>query len=266
MSVLLVDDVKYNLRTPKDETQLEEMVKEHANQIFGKDSLYFDIKEKIESKAGIGSIPDGYALSLYEPRWYVVEVEVSWHSPYKHILPQISKFMSGIESRDTQNEISELLYKEILNNARIKTFVEKSITEEIHHFMTKLVSEQPTVIIIIEERTPELEEVCRKLKPEPEIVEFKTFAKGVGLGIHAHLVREPLEEDVHAKYDKEEKGFQCNIGESKACKEYVYGPIEIVEHLREEHDIDPDDQVIDGWTGKHQRAWEKYLSKRKVSR
>lgn len=264
--VLTINDEKYILRIPKDEKQLEEMVKEHVEQIFGKGSLYFDVKEKIDSMTGIGSKPDGYAISLFEPRWYVVEVEVFRHSPYKHILPQITKFMSGIENRESQNEITEWLYEKILEDPAIKTFVERTITEEIHHFLSKLISESPTVVIIIDKKTPQLIEACGKLEVKPEIVEFKTFAKGVGLGTHTHLVCEPLEEDVHAKYDKEEKGFECKIGESKACKDYVYDPIEIVEHLRDEHDIDPDDQIIDGWTYKHQRAWKKYLSRKKMPR
>jgi len=258
MSIILIDDVKYCLRKPKSEAQLEEMVKEHSEQIFGKDSLYFDIKGKIDSKAGIGSIPDGYALSFYEPsQWYVVEVEVSWHSPYKHILPQITRFINGTKNQDSQNEISEWLYKRILENPTTKTFVKKKIDEEIHHFLSRLISEPPTVVIVVNDMTPELKEACEKL--ESRIVEFKTFAKGVGLNTHAHLISEPVEEDTHAKYDEKEKGFLCLM-----CKkqDFVYKVGEINKHLIQKHDIDWEDQTIEGWTEKFEKQAKAYLLKR----
>lgn len=70
------------------------------------------------------------------------------------------------------------------------------------------------------------------------------------------------EEEYHARWNREEKGFECNVGKTKACKDYVYNNIDIVEHLQEEHDIDPDDQDIDGWTDDDEQAWEKYRSKK----
>jgi len=53
--MLIIDGVKYNLHIPKDEKELEGMVKEHFTDIFGECSLYFDIKPELRSKAGIGS-------------------------------------------------------------------------------------------------------------------------------------------------------------------------------------------------------------------
>ena len=53
--MLIIDGVKYNLHIPKDEKELEGMVKEHFTDIFSECSLYFDIKPELRSKAGIGS-------------------------------------------------------------------------------------------------------------------------------------------------------------------------------------------------------------------
>jgi predicted transport protein len=66
MSVLVIDGVKYNLWVPKEEKELEEIVKEHSKDIFGNNSIYFDLKQKLTSKSGIVSIPDGYVISLYK--------------------------------------------------------------------------------------------------------------------------------------------------------------------------------------------------------
>jgi len=43
------------------------MVKEHFADIFGENSLYFDIKPELRSKAGIGSKPDGIVVFFESP-------------------------------------------------------------------------------------------------------------------------------------------------------------------------------------------------------
>jgi predicted nuclease of predicted toxin-antitoxin system len=73
--------------------------------------------------------------------------------------------------------------------------------------------------------------------------------------------REEMKES-HAYWSNSEKGFLCLVGKEKECTEYVYDPIEIVEHLRNKHNIDPDDQIIKGWTKKYQEMWEKHAAKK----
>ena len=72
-------------------------------------------------------------------------------------------------------------------------------------------------------------------------------------------VEEEEDEVTHAEYDKAEKGFVCLAGRKKLCKESVFTAGEMVAHLRDEHDIDPDDAMIDGWTARHDKQWAKYL-------
>lgn len=81
--MLIIDGVKFELWTPKDEEkQFHPMVKEHSKEIFGDCSLYFDVKHKLKSRSGIASIPDAYVITLSKPyKWYVVENELSTH-PY----------------------------------------------------------------------------------------------------------------------------------------------------------------------------------------
>jgi len=204
------------------------------------------------------SIPDGYAVYLREPyKWYIVEVELSRHPPQKHLIPQLSGFMSAIENPDSQKRISELLYEKVSGDPAVKAYIEKATGEEVHHFLSKLTSEQPEFVVIVEEKTDKIEEACKTLKVEPRIVEFKTFANPRE---HVHLLSEPVEEDVCAEYDKKEKGFLCLM-----CKkqDFVYDGIEIVEHLRDNHNIDPDDQIANGWTDKHERVWRRYSARKK---
>jgi len=192
--MLLIDGVKYKLWVPKTEDDLERVVREHAKDIFGDDSLYLDLKQKLRSKAGIGSIPDGYVITFEEkPRWHVVEIELSSHHLYEHIVPQITKFINGIANSDSQKMLIAAMYEEIGKDEVRKAWIKNKIgSEEIHKFLSSLISNSPVITIIIEEKTRELEEVCHGLPGEKKIVEFKTFEReGVGLGVHAHLF-EPL--------------------------------------------------------------------------
>ena len=66
-----------------------------------------------------------------------------------------------------------------------------------------------------------------------------------------------------AYWNKEDEAFACLVGDGKNCTEFVYDPIEIVEHLRDAHKIPPDKQTIKGWTEDHEKLWLEHVSKNK---
>ena len=192
--MLLKDGVRYQLWIPRTEKKFEEMIKEHSKEIFGENAIFFDIKKKIVSKAGIGGIPDGYVIIFSEPPvWCIVEAELSSHPPWEHIEPQINKFFRGIRNPNSQKEIVTVLYDSIKSDSITKSYVKKMIGQrEIHHFLSSLISKLPTPVIVIEEKTEQLEEICESLPEGTRILEFKTYEReGVGLSVHIHLF-EPL--------------------------------------------------------------------------
>ena len=194
--MLLIDGVKYKPRTPKnEEREFHPMIKEHSKEIFGQDSLYFDFKHKLISGSGIGSIPDAYVITLCKPYdWYIVENELASHRVYEHIVPQISKFISGIENLRSQREIRDALYNEVTQDKVLKASVEKKIhPEEIHRFLSSLVSKPPKIAIVIDEVTDEVREASKALKKlsKTEVVEFKTYVRENAENVHAHLF-EPI--------------------------------------------------------------------------
>ena len=197
MSILLIDGIKYEEWTPTNEDEFEQIVKEHAKDIFGKQSIYLDIKHKLKSRAGIGSIPDGYVIILGdEPDWHIVEVELSSHPLYDHIVPQVSKFIGGMKNPSTQKDIVDTLYQEINSDEFLKLRLKKAIgATDTHKFLADLISKPPLVTIIIEKRTEQLDEALNMLAYLPQnkkVVELQTFTReGVGLNVHVHLF-EPL--------------------------------------------------------------------------
>lgn len=243
MPILLIDGVTYEVWTPASEDEFEQVVKEHAKDIFGEESIYLDIKHKLKSKSGIGSIPDGYALVLTDkPHWYIVEVELSSHPVFEHIVPQIARFASGIKNLSSQKEIVDVLHEEISRHedltAKIKS---KTGSIEIHKFLSTLISKPSKLAIIIDKETEELQEAVWGLRLETEVVEFVTFVrKDTGISQHAHLF-EPLEipslapiprflQEVREQFAKRKPGVKC----SKVSKHYCHIPIKEHEKIHME--------------------------------
>ena len=197
--MLLIDGVKYKEWPPTNEDVFEQIVKEHAKDIFGEQSIYLDIKHKLKSRAGIGSIPDGYVIILGdEPDWHIVEVELSSHPLYDHIVPQVGKFINGVNNPSTQRDIVDTLYQEINSDEFLRLRLKQAIgATDTHKFLSDLISKPPLVTIIIEKRTEQLDEALNMLAYLPQnkkVVELQTFTReGVGLNVHAHLF-EPLYE------------------------------------------------------------------------
>jgi len=260
MKMLIIDGVKYRLWTPKDEEKdFHPMVKKHSKEIFGEDSIYFDIKHKLTSKSGIAAIPDAYVITLSKPyEWYIVENELASHPVYSHIVPQVSRFVDSIEELETQRDIRDILNNEIEHDMVLKAYIEKKIGKDPYRFLSELLSSSPKIALIIDEVTPEVDKASKSLKKlaNTEIIEFKTFVREDAPNVHAHLF-EPLYEEAHAEYGEDQKGFFCLIGDEKH-KSILYNVVEIIEHLRDEHHIHPNDQIIDGWTPKFQRQWKKH--------
>ena len=196
--MLLIDGVKYKSWTPEDEeNEFHPMIREHSREIFGEDSVYFDVKHKLKSKSGIASIPDAYVITLSKPyEWYIVENELASHPVYSHIFPQISKFISGIENLESQRDIINIFDNQIMRDKVLKAIVEKKIhPEETHRFLSSLVSKPPRIAVIIDEKTKEVKEAIRALKKlgHIDVVEFKTFVREDAPNVHAHLF-EPIHE------------------------------------------------------------------------
>lgn len=190
--MLLVDGVRYKLWTPRDEEkEFHPLVKACSKEIFGEDSVYFDVKRILKTASGIGSIPDAYVISLSKPyRLYVVENELATHPIYDHIVKQLTKFINGIGNQNARSQIIDMLYDQIDRDSGLREKIQKLVgSADIYRFLSKLLAEPPKIVIIIDEQSAELEEACYSLRYQPDIVEFKTFVREDDQNIRAHLFK-----------------------------------------------------------------------------
>ena len=162
---LIIDGVKFNLWIPEDEEKdLQPMVKEHCKEIFGKYIRYIDIPLRLKSDADIGSEPDFVVIDPANSKFYIVEVELSKHPAYNHILDQLSRFISGLENVTTTNMIAGALCDIIDANKSLQRFFADRVTENVFRWLLKLMK-TPSIVVVIEEKTPLC---CRSMQSATE--------------------------------------------------------------------------------------------------
>ena len=188
--VVLIEGVRYRLINPESEAALEQIIRDNHQHIFGPESFYFDVKRTIKSKAGVGSIPDGYVIILDPiPKWCILEVELSSHPVYDHLIPQLTKFNRGIDDSSTRKKLVDILYAAINEDEVLKARLKLKIgSGEIYKFLSDLISDDPLIVVAIDERTEELEEALKDIRGEVKSLEFKIFQReGVSDPINAYV-------------------------------------------------------------------------------
>ncbi len=187
MRILLEDGIKYVPYRYKDEGEFEQMVMEHRETIFGVDSVFFP-KQRIKARSGIVTIPDGFILLINDKKWYILEMELASHPLYEHIVVQVNKFNAAIKNSETRSKLIDAFYKEVTNNIEVRyKFEVNGITKESYKFLSDAVNKNPEVVVVIDERTKELDEVCESLPFRTTVLKFETYCREkIGIGVHVH--------------------------------------------------------------------------------
>jgi len=193
MKLLLKDCVKYVPYEYKNEVELENMVFEHYKEIFGEDSLLFS-KKKIKSPAKIGTIPDAFVINFKSRRWFVVEVELSKHQVYEHIVAQITKFINATKSPESRQELAKIIYNKIKSDPYKKALLEvNGIKEDKFKAILEILEVPPEIVVIIDNLTEKVKEaidlLSNALNFNVKAIEFKTFKRknSHSLDDHIHL-------------------------------------------------------------------------------
>ena len=184
--LLLKDGVKYCPYEYTSEEELAQIVIEHYKEIFGESALFFD-PQTMKTQIGIEARNDGIVLAPEQNRWYIVEIELSKHPLHEHIIPQISRFSIAYEEAATRKKIVNTLYDAIRKDVFKTAAIQNQKIEDLHKMLTDLIDTQPTIAIIIDEKTPELDSICKKLPFQTQTAEFKTYEReNNGIGVHIH--------------------------------------------------------------------------------
>ena len=182
MTELWVNAGSYRLAEYKNEADLEKVILELRERLFGPDRIYLDIKRKIGRRGGQQNIPDGYLIDLQSspPQLYVVENELERHDPLRHIAVQLLQFSLSFES-------DRLLVKSILMDALNQTTDEMRKCQNyvdahpdyrnLDHLFESLVTQSGFRALVIIDAVPEdLEKVLlERFKFPVEVMYLKPY-------------------------------------------------------------------------------------------
>ncbi|PIN89549.1 hypothetical protein COU57_06145 [Candidatus Pacearchaeota archaeon CG10_big_fil_rev_8_21_14_0_10_32_14] len=145
------------------EEDLELKIVENSKLLFGKKTIYFDIKNKIDTKSLGATIPDGFLFDFRDkeaPEFYLVENELAKHDFYKHIFPQITKFFAFFKNPKSRDNLIEKLFSFIKSNAKIEEEFKKYLgNKEIYRTLKEIIENSQNILIVIDENKPEFDEV-----------------------------------------------------------------------------------------------------------
>ena len=162
------------------EADFEAAVVDHCTDIFGVETVYFDIKKRLGNQ-NVLTIPDGYLIDFSfprSPRLYIIENELVKHDPYRHIGQQLLKF--AIAYKTSGRKLKRVLYEEIQADPERRAFVEQRSEEagyrNVDVLLEEIIFDHPvSAIVVIDEVTSDLENVLGQLTMNTDVVELRTF-------------------------------------------------------------------------------------------
>lgn len=202
---VLTDTGTYTEKPYKNEQELERLVVSHAKEVFGKDSIYFDVKQKVTSKLR-PRITDGYLLAfdnVGHPRFWVVEYELSSHDLERDVAPQLRGFVKALQNEQTIAEIRDAIYHQVKSSPEtLRRFKELATGEDLYFVINKALHEQPGVLVVFDWVDTEIRNWLGEedLPPETLLIEFQTFEKD---GKLIHRVNPLLPREQSRKTDRE---------------------------------------------------------------
>ena len=147
----------------KTEEDFEKVVRENSKTLFGSKTIYFEIKNKVDTKSLGATIPDGFLFDFRDmenPEFYLVEVELAKHDFYKHIFPQITRFFAFFKNSKSRSDLIDRLFSFIKSNSKVeeefKSFLGK---KEIYKALKEMMENSQNILIVIDENKPEFQEI-----------------------------------------------------------------------------------------------------------
>lgn len=193
------------------EDEVEEVVKNHFNLLFGDYSILLD-KNMITTNSGKGTIPDGIIIDFQEKIWYILEVERGIHGTWDHIAPQISKQITAMENTETKNKIAENCIQKINKVNNFKELLSEIDIEEIniHGTINKILSQSPKVALPIDFIPNDLKDWTKTLKVEV-IVWLVEKYKDIDGNVLFSIPDKELEEDMENENNTEFGKIKGNL-------------------------------------------------------
>lgn len=168
--MIIVSGKKFVAASFDNEDEIEQVVIANAEYIFGPDSILLP-KSLIKSADGFGTIPDGFAIDFAARRWFIVEAELSSHSVWGHIAPQVSKQIVAAQQAGSRKLLIEVVINRIREDDSLKERIDElGIAEiDIRQVLTEIIESRPIIGIPIDHVSMDLREWAQTLKNEVKL-------------------------------------------------------------------------------------------------
>lgn len=155
--MIISKNKKYYEDSFKDEAEIEAIVLENSEFLFGPSSFIIN-KSLIKTFDGIGTIPDAFALSIEDRKWYIVEVELAHHSFWNHIVPQVTKQILAAKQPKSRMMLIEKAFELYKSVASVRDIFDQLEIKEADVFkiIQEIVNRDPYIALPIDNVTNDM--------------------------------------------------------------------------------------------------------------
>jgi hypothetical protein len=215
MAKIILQNNEYSLYDFENEAEFEKAVIENQKFLFGRDSIYIDVKRRI-GQVNHRGIPDAFLIDFYDtkkPQLYIVENEIASHDVYSNITEQIARFGTSIVS--SANQIRNILIKAIEDDTKTKKEIEnylpQTVFKNIAELMIYLTEENDIKIVVaINEITADLNLSFKIFKNPPDIVLLQRYVSGNNISYYYEPMRDEIE-DIETEKSKTGEAVEFNM-------------------------------------------------------
>ena len=221
--MLLCGDKKF-IQTPfENEEELEGVVAENYEYIFGPNSFYLP-KKLIKTADGSGTIPDGFAIDLAGKKWFIVEAELLKHSVWSHIAPQVSKQIIASQQPESRKLLALLAIEAIKKQP--EKFDELDIDKyKLGIILNEILEKSPLIGLPIDNISDDLADWAKTLKNSVNIWLIKKY---VEVGNTNNIIYE-LPEEYKPLIDTEEDNTIVEGETERKIKAYNISVYDLVQ-------------------------------------
>ncbi len=211
--MLIFGEKKY-VETPfTSEAELERVVEAHHEDIFGSLSIYLQ-KQLVTTTGGDGSVPDGFVIDPESRRWYIVEVELSQHSVWSHIAPQVAKQIIGATQPETKQLLIDAAINQIRDDDEYTDILRDMDTDAlgVHKLFQTILDTEPIVGMPIDKVSSDHREWAATLRNDVKLWVVSKYAEW---GNQSNIIYQ-IPEEFSPTVDTAEEHAQEEEGRSKA--------------------------------------------------
>ncbi len=204
MARIIIGGKEFGLFDFDSEAEFEKAVVDNQKSLFGKDSVYIDVKRRI-GKGDHRGIPDAFLIDFYNPKrpqLYIVENELASHDVYSNITEQIARF--GASAVSSASQIRNVLLRAMEGDQGTKNEIEQYLPQTIFKNITELMiflteENDIKIVVAINEITADLNLAFKIFKTPPDVVLLQRYVSGKETSYYYEPMREEIEDIESAK-------------------------------------------------------------------